>query len=146
MTRILAFTLLIFFTILTGCQRKADDKAFLTAVLQGNTTVTRQYLDAGANIEVTNDSGRTPLALAALKSNAEMVTLLLAKGAKVNAQDPAGMTPLMWAAFGGNPHIVQELLAKGAEVTLKDAKGGTALTWAQKPEIVKLLKTAGARE
>ncbi|MCS6777395.1 MAG: ankyrin repeat domain-containing protein [Chloroherpetonaceae bacterium] len=136
--------LIILPVLWTGCRPRPDDRTFLDAVLRGDTTAVQHMLNAGANIEARNDSGRTALALAALKSNETMVLLLLDRGANVNARDPAGMTPLMWAAFGGNPRIVQALLDRGADVHARDAQGGTARTWAQRPEIAQLLQKAGA--
>lgn len=144
MRRILALIALGVACLSAGCQQSGEDKAFVNAVLQGDTATVRQLKPSEANIEAANESGRTPLALAALKSHAEMVDLLLEKGANVNARDPSGMTPLMWAAFGGNPRIVEALLAKGADVNARDQKGDTALDWAQKLEVIAILKKAGA--
>ena len=128
-----------------GCSRHdpARDARLLDSVKAGSTAEVHKLLDGGANVESRNESGRTPLMLAALKSNAEMVKLLLEHGADVNAVDSSGMTALMWAAFGGSAESVRLLIDKGAKIDTKDQSGKTALDWAStgKPEIRGLLRS-----
>ena len=55
----------------------------------------------------------------------------------------------MSASMNGHIKIVQLLLANGADVNLKDSEGDTALDEAElndNTEIIKLLKSAGAKE
>ncbi len=51
-------------------------------------------MDAGADVDATNDMEETPLHRAAQKGNEEAVEMLLAYGADINAEDAAGQTPL----------------------------------------------------
>lgn len=128
-------------------------------------------LSYGANVNIHDVDGNTPLWFAVESDQSPtVVKALLDKGAKVNVQDIAGSTPLMLAALRLNPVLVQLLLQRGAMANLrmKAAKnyseetflpsGSTALSLAQhehaytearrgaKLELIRLLKSAGARE
>ncbi len=61
----------------------------------------------------------------------------------------AGRTPLMFAARTGHRKLVELLLEKGADVNARDQTGKTARQLAEegmRPEVVELLKKAGAKE
>jgi ankyrin repeat protein len=66
-----------------------------------------------------DDSGWTPLHLAAQKGFKEVAELLLAYKALINAKSKRGDTPLHWAAGNGHKEIVTLLLANKAEVDAK---------------------------
>lgn len=72
-------------------------------------------------IECRDESGNTPLILAALAGNLEVVECLVAYGANVNAQDSKGNTPLSLASWSNYPRtetVVETLLKNGADPTL----------------------------
>jgi ankyrin repeat protein len=70
----------------------SGDTALLQAVsLKHGTETVRFLLDAGANVNVSNYSGYTPLHFA---KNADTVSLLIKHGAKPNVQNENGDTPL----------------------------------------------------
>ncbi len=50
----------------------------------------KAFLDKGANIEVKNDAGATPLIFASVKGHPDVVKLLLERGANVNARTNTG--------------------------------------------------------
>lgn len=74
----------------------------------------------GANIDATNNLGRTLLMRAAENGQREVVEFLLDKGAKTNVTDKMGYTPLMHAASKGHKEVVRSLLAAKAEIETKD--------------------------
>src|SRR3954466_14328942 len=84
---------------------KANDLAALT-----------RLLDAGAELDLRDARGYSPLMLAAYSGSAEAVVLLLERGADPNTSDAAGNSVLMGAAFKGQLELVELLLNAGANV------------------------------
>jgi uncharacterized protein len=105
-------------------------------------------LRAGADPNIVNDYGTSPLSEACLNSNAAMVRLLLRNRADANLPIATGETPLMTCARTGNAEAVRELLEFGAAVQGKEpAQNQTALMWAaaeKHPDVVKVLIDAHA--
>jgi ankyrin repeat protein len=69
-------------------------------------------------VESKDNSGNTPLSMAARYKHEAVVKLLLEKGADVESKDDNGNTPLSLAAEKGHEAIMKLLLKKG-EVGLK---------------------------
>lgn len=86
---------------------------FQYAVLYGDAAIVEQLLKDGADPNLRNDAGATPLMWAA--GSAEKTGILLAHGAEVNAVSDSLRTPLMIAAGlpAGRP-VVKLLLEHGA--------------------------------
>ena len=116
------------------------------AAEKGNIDVAMFLIENGANVNVADTNGNTPLVFIINKTgNPKVTQRLLEKGASVNAQNRTGETALMYAAWHGYSTIVQLLLEYRADVTLKNKQGNTALTLAESkghPEIVEMLKAA----
>ena len=130
MNKIVTFlTIAVFIipTYLLAAQSQNLESVLLEAASGGNTDMVRSFLDNGANIEVKNDAGATPLIFASAKGHSDVVKLLLERGAHVNARTSTGITPLIAGASAGNEAIVQLLLDKGADLSAKDQQGRTAL-------------------
>ncbi len=64
----------------------------------------------GANLEVADKLGRTPLFYAVFSGNAQMVELLVRYGANVDHRDNKGWTPVQYAINRGDDRIVLILL------------------------------------
>ncbi|MCB1967616.1 MAG: ankyrin repeat domain-containing protein, partial [Candidatus Accumulibacter sp.] len=106
-TRALLLAVVGFLLALSGCSEKpADDTkaaesvaetpiaatapALVQAAGRGDLTEIRALLDAGAEIDVTDALGRTPLHMAAFYGNPKTSALLIARGANIEARDRIG--------------------------------------------------------
>lgn len=85
-------------------------------------------LQHGAQVNVYNDNGYTPLMLAVWSKQTEIARLLLDSGADVHARDNEGKTALRFAlAPSGDASSVELLIERGADPNHRDSKGRTAL-------------------
>ncbi len=113
----------------------------IQAVMAGDGDKVKELLDNGADVDVRDRNGMTPLILAAKKGRSQIVRLLLEKGADVNAQDEVmGWTALILASALGYKSVVKLLLENGADVSIKDKNGMTALKYAIKNDYVEIAK------
>ncbi|MCL2334579.1 MAG: ankyrin repeat domain-containing protein, partial [Endomicrobia bacterium] len=115
-------------------------------------------IKAGADTEIRNKNGYTPLMLAIRNGRAQNALVLIKAGANVNAaydkpyDDMDKTTPLMYAVGEpdvNEPRVVQALIDAGADVNAKNAIGNTPLLIAArdswlKPENLEILIKAGA--
>jgi uncharacterized protein len=113
-------------------------------------------LDHGADPNLPDPRGITPLSTAALEPLSPVVELLISRGAKLDpkalygAMDPGAEggtemveyliqlgidlnapcgkwgSPLHWATYLRNTEFIQLLLSKGADPTIRDSEGSTA--------------------
>ena len=95
-----------------------------------NSSVAEFLINNGADINVTNEDGETPLMYASKLHNIKMVELLIQKGANINAFDDYGNTALMYGV--NNLETVKLLVENGADVNSQKG-GSTALILACKP-------------
>ena len=109
----------------------------------GHVGVVRLLLDAGAQLETTNDLGETPLFAASseygtqgekMRDYVAIVRELLVRGAATNTRATAvyqdANLPLLVASRRGHAAIVRELIAGGADKNARDLRGKTALHFA----------------
>lgn len=114
----------------------------------GNVEHLTSLLQAGANPNLRDEAGRTPLMDAAAHGQLAVERLLLASRADVNARSKTGTTALIEAAEYGHQKSVKLLLASGANVNFASRGLGTALEAAERGghnDIVAMLSAAGAR-
>lgn len=81
-------------------------------------------------INLKDESGRTPLHLAAERVDFDIVNLLVENGADVNAKDNSQQVPLHLTAFQGNKEIADYLISKGADVNGLDIRAFNPLHYA----------------
>lgn len=105
-------------------------RALQFAAVGGHAAVVRRLLAAGADPDVRDDSGRSPLSLAAVGGHLPVVEVLLGAGAETELRSDTGMTALMTAATHGHPGIVAALVRHGANVAARRDDGSTAWTMA----------------
>ena len=122
------------------------------ATSNGNAEVVKILLDGGAEPNLANSQGITPLYSAASwhSTSFDMVKQLLHAGALPNVPNKSGVTPLGRAVlFEYDINVVKLLLDSGAEPNMTNHQGGTPLHTAalwetDNTEVVKLLLDAGA--
>ena len=89
--------------------------------------VVEKLLAHGADLDVFDRSGRSPLAQAALQGNLTGAARLLELGADVNARARySGTTALTSAAGSATPAAIDLLLAAGARIGARDRWGNSA--------------------
>jgi len=93
------------------------------ACIAGNEKSITRLINAGANIDDTDNYGRTPLFGASSRGNTNICKMLLRYGANVNHITRRGYTPLLIAANGGHCDTVALLQAHGADLILSIKEG-----------------------
>lgn len=118
------------------------------ATLNGFYELCALFLRSGADPNATRNDGMTPLHLAVTQPN--LTRLLLERGGDTNMKNNDGWTPVHKAAESGDAESLKLLIRAGGKVNAKDNIGWTPMDWAvqknryERPNIVKILKTAGA--
>jgi ankyrin repeat protein len=141
----------------------------ISIVRRQDSELVRLLIEQGANLEIRDDSGRTPLLWAGLSYDkcrfdyqpysSEIIRLLVDGGANVNVRatppddwedrcenrETMFDTPLLQAAKQGDVEVVKLLVGAGADVKAKDSQGWTALDLAvqtRQDNIVEILLEA----
>lgn len=103
------------------------------------TTAKRLISTAGLEIDATDESGRTPILVAADNGQAALVELLIRNNANLDRMDDAGSSAVLLAAERGHAEVVRALIKAGANVEQLDASGQSALhlaAWNGADEVV----------
>jgi len=93
---------------------------------RGNTEVVDWLLDKGADVNLADDDGYTPLMLAAQYGHADVVKRLLKKGANAKARTKTGHTALT-LVWGTDGKVVPMLIKAGADPNARNNDGETPL-------------------
>ena len=106
----------------------AADDDIHAAIVRGDMEAVRQYIEAGADLDVREPTGgSSPLITAATFGNLQAAEALIDAGADVDLRNNDGSTALITAAFFAHTEIVQALLTAGADKSIRNAGGSTAL-------------------
>lgn len=97
----------------------------------GNIAGIQKLLESGDSIEKRDQSGNTPLIVAAFSNKPEMVEYLCKKGANVNAQNNDRVTALISAAYYDLLDVAKVLVKYNPDKKIKDKYGNTALDYAE---------------
>ena len=121
----------------------------MQGVIQGYRfeNIAEMLIKHGANCNVKDHKGLTPLHYAVNKLSIDLVQLLLNHGANGNVKDHNGLTPLHYAVKVSRTDLVKLLLSHGANGNVKDHNGLTPLHYAvygYDTDIVQLLLNHGA--
>ena len=96
--------------------------------MYGHSETVEQLLDAGADVNITNNENDTALHTACANGNEKSARLLLQdKETSIEKKGGRGETCLMKACRYGHLQMVRALLAKNANVNAEDENGETAL-------------------
>jgi len=111
-------------TIVNTRDYKTGETALHIVVKRGDMTYLRFLLAKGADPNMKDEKGTTPLLLAATAGATEMIQLLLAQGANVNLGNSSGETPLIRAVQGRDLATARVLLTAGADPDQPDLLAG----------------------
>lgn len=87
-----------------------------------------------------DESGNTPLHIAAQSCSSSMARLLIANGARINETNDLGETPLCVASQSNRREVATVLIENGASVDTKSYSGATALLYAAQFGQIDLVK------
>lgn len=115
--------------------------ALHSAVEIGDCYVVRRLLESGANVDVVDSSGKTPLNFV---KDPSIASILLEFGADINSEDHEGLTPICWICE--KPGMVSKTISlailfaeKGADLNVGASKGRSPLQAAVLRESKKLV-------
>lgn len=115
--------------VFAGADMFFDD--YLIALRNGNAREVQAWLRRGADPNLLDERGETPLIQAVRADDSdEIVMLLLDNRAKSYLRNPLGETALMLAAYFGRTRCVDILLKRGTDIGEANRQGWTPLTYA----------------
>ena len=113
-------------TIVNTRDITSGDTGLHVVVARSDVLWIRFLLQRGADPNIRNKKGLTPLQLATSLSYTDGVEALVKGGANVNVGDQTGETPLIAAVHARNVGLVRLLLEKGADPDHNDNSGRSA--------------------
>ncbi|XP_078600101.1 uncharacterized protein LOC144875153 [Branchiostoma floridae x Branchiostoma japonicum] len=114
-----------------GQQWKKNVKQLLDACGKGNLQSVKHVIESGhLRVSVEDETGTTPLHLAAANRHVNIARYLLHKGANVDERNHMDETALHLAAGSGDVRMVKLLLEHNADISATDCLGNTALHFA----------------
>ncbi|MBN1961997.1 MAG: ankyrin repeat domain-containing protein [Deltaproteobacteria bacterium] len=132
----------------TNAELIASDANGLTllhkAARDGQTSVLKDLLAQGADINSRDNYGRTAIHWAAINDERKAASILIEHGANVSAISMYDMTPLHWAALMGHRKMISLLLTSGANVNARNFYGMTPLHLTGNAAVARTLIAAGA--
>ncbi|MBQ4899817.1 ankyrin repeat domain-containing protein [Paenibacillus sp. Marseille-P2973] len=103
------------------------NKDLLKAAELGYKEAIVKLLADGADIDATDENGRTSAMIAVHNNQLELFHFLAEQGANINIRDHRLDNPLLYAGAEGKLDFVKAALAAGADTTVTNRFGGTAL-------------------
>jgi len=106
-----------------GPKLSPSEQLLLDATQKANCSQMLAALEEGANPNVRDPNGRTPLHFMSGVGLAPGAALLIHFGAQVDALDNGGLTPLHMAAGYANAQTLRVLVTAGADTTIESEQG-----------------------
>ncbi|RAV21233.1 ankyrin repeat domain-containing protein [Paenibacillus contaminans] len=103
------------------------NQALLEAAAKGDKETIEKLLADGADIDATDERGRTSAMIAVHTKQLPVFNLLVEKGANINIRDSRSDNPLLYAGAEGMLDFVKASIAAGADTKITNRFGGTAL-------------------
>lgn len=119
---------------------KAMNQQFILAAEKGDTAKVQRLLEDGADINVTDDHGRTAVMTATYNNKADTVKVLIENGADIDIRDDHLNNVLLYSGAEGMLEIVKLAIDAGADTSLTNRFGGTALIPAAERGHVEVVK------
>jgi len=104
--------------------------ALVVAALKQDWEGVRRMLEAGASVEIADDSGVTPLMAAAMQGNVDIIRVLIQRRARVDSVDSLGRSALHYALAASKLEAIQLLLPLTQNLETASAAGQDLLTLA----------------
>jgi uncharacterized protein len=118
------------------------DTALMKATREGVCAVVKELIDAGADINATNNDHNNALWFACFGNHYDLIKLLLAAKINIDNQNDNGATVLMYAASAGKTEVVKVLLEHRPNLELKNLDDYKAIDFASNIEVLRTLKNA----
>ncbi|MFI6938171.1 ankyrin repeat domain-containing protein [Streptomyces sp. NPDC050418] len=99
----------------------------MAAAGKGDADAVRKAVDAGAELEATDDRGRTPLILAVTGDHVEAAEILVKAGADPDRQDDQEDSAWLVTGVTGSAEMARVLIPADPDYTLENRYGGTSL-------------------
>lgn len=117
-------------TVINSRDISSGETGLHIVVARRDLTWTRWLLQEGANPNIADNDGRTPLIVAAETGFLDGVETLLRRGAQVDVSNATGETPLIAAVHARNVELMEVLLEGGADPDRTDNAGRSARDYA----------------
>ena len=114
----------------------------MSAVWGEHLEITMLLVSKGADLNIQDNEGSTPLTIASYKGELEIVKLLISKGADINIQETNGQTALRRSLvnIGRYVGVTKYLVEKGADLNIQDAEGDTVSIFVSEYGSIEALK------
>ena len=129
---------LVIVSVLGAASAMAAGGSLADLIENGNRQAALEMLRQGADANLAQNDGTTPLHWAVYQIDPDLVEALLAKGANPDARNLFGSTPLAEAVSAGNAAVVTMLLEAGADANAANLDGETALMLAARAGSVEI--------
>jgi ankyrin repeat protein/Tfp pilus assembly protein PilP len=109
------------------CVGPSEQTPLHVAASMGDLKVAEQLITAGADVNLRDAHGRTPIERALWEDHGSIVTLLVSKGTDLKTWNEIGLTPFTLAAYYGRIDAVRLFLDNGVTIADRDRGGYTLL-------------------
>lgn len=117
-------------TVVNTRDRSTGETALHYVIQRRDAVWTKFLIGRGANVNLTDRNGISPLTLAASLGFVEGLEVLIAKGAAIDGTNSAGETPLISAVHRRDMPVIRMLIKHGANLDRSDNSGRSARDYA----------------